>query len=340
MTHCSRNEVGSGDLQVSIGNRHLGSLVLLLVALAMSSPVFGEQQEQAVLDSLWIRASSGEVRYRDLVEPSKQALVEMAEQAVPYLVGELDTRSAREMHTLVDIFKRIGSPAVEDLVEALSSDNHDVVRLACRCLGPIEDEKATEPLLNLLGEDDFRVRAAAVKAIGEIGDSIATEQVIGMLTDSTETVRKSASVALGKIGDREAVEALIAALGDEHFSVRYTAVTSLVSFSPEANDKLLRELESLLTKRQTGDLAQEENSRLYFVVQCLGEMKERNALPLLREVLMVEDDWACRAFAAEALGEIGEASTLSSLKEAKKRETNPFALTKIKSAIERLKKEQ
>lgn len=292
------------------------------------------------MDSLWIRASSGELKYRDLVEPSKQSLVEMAEQSVPYLVGKLDTRSAREMHTLVDIFKRIGSPAVEDLIEALNSDNHDVVRLACRCLGPIEDRKATEPLLKLLSEDDFRVRAASVEAVGEIGDSVATEEVIEMLTDSTETVRRSASVALGKIGDREAVEALIAALGDEHFSVRYTAAASLVSLSPEANEKLIRELGSLLEKRQIGDLAQEESCRLYFVVQCLGEMKERSALPPLQEVLMVEDDWACRAFAAEALAEIGEVSTLSSLKEAKERETNPFALTKIESAIDRLKEEQ
>jgi HEAT repeat protein len=318
----------------------LGSLILMLVAVTISSPAFGEEQEQPILDSLWIRASSGELKYRDLVERSKQSLVEMAEQSVPYLVGKLDTKGAREMHTLVDIFKRIGSPAVDDLIESLRSENHDVVRLACRCLGPIEDKRATEPLLTLLEEDDFRVRAASVEAIGKIGDSIATEQVIEMLRDSSETVRKSASVALGKIGDREAVGPLIDALGDEHFSVRYTAVASLVSLSPEANEKLVRELRSLLEKRQIGQLAEKENSRLYFMVQYLGEMKERNALPLLREVLMVEDDWACRAFAAEALAQIGELSTLSSLEAARERETNPFALSKIESAIEKVKEEQ
>jgi HEAT repeat protein len=212
--------------------------------------------------------------------------------------------------------------------------------LACRCLGPIEDKRATGPLLTLLDEDDFRVRAASIEAIGQVRDTLATQEVIEMLTDSSETVRKSASVALGKIGDKKGVEALIAALGDEHFSVRYTAVASLLSLSPEANEKLVRELRSLLDKRRTGDLAEEENCRLYFVVQCLGEMKERNALPALQEVLTVEDDWACRAFAAEALAEIGEVSTLPSLKEAKERETNPFALTKIESAVERLKQRQ
>jgi len=202
--------------------KQLQSLTCLLALLTVCAPVSGGQEEQVVLDSLWIRASSGELKYRDSVEPSKKALVDLAEQSIPYLVTKLDTRSAREMHTLVDIFKRIGSQAVEALVEALSSDNHEVVRLACRCLGPIEDERATPPLLELFPEDDFRVRSAAVKAVGEIRDSTATEKVVELLSDSTETVRKSASVALGKIGDRKAVGPLVTALGDEHFSVRYT----------------------------------------------------------------------------------------------------------------------
>ena len=317
----------------------LHSVVLLLVVVAMSSPVFGEQVEQAVLDSLWIRASSGELRYRDLVEPSKKALAEMPEQSVPYLVGKLDTRSAREMHTLVDIFKKIGPAAVQSLVEALSSDNHDVVRLACRCLGPIEDRRATPPLLNLFLEEEFRVRSAAVKAVGEIGDTIATEEVIQMLSDSTETVRKSASVALGRIGDRRAVKPLVVALRDKHFSVRYTAVNSLTSLSPEANEELLLELENLLQKKQSESLTEEESFHLYFVVQALGELKEKKAVGFLLKLLRVDDDWACRAFAAEALGEIGEVSVLSSLREAKEREKNRFALAKIESAIEKLNEE-
>jgi HEAT repeat protein len=314
-------------------------VALFLVLLAMSSPVFGGQEEQAILDSLWIRASSGELRYRDLVEPSKKALTEMPEQSVPYLVGKLDTRSAREMHTLVDIFKKIGPAAVESLVEALSSDNHDIVRLGCRCLGPIEDKRATPPLLNLFFEEDFRVRSAAVEAVGEIGDTIATEEVIQMLSDSTETVRKSASVALGKIGHRKATGPLITALGDEHFSVRYTAVNSLGSLSPEANEHLLLELENLLQKKQSESLTEEESIHLYFVTQALGEIKEKKAVAFLQKLLRVDDDWACRAFAAEALGEIGEIAVVSSLEEAREKERNPFALTKIESAIDKLRQE-
>ncbi|MFQ5869774.1 MAG: HEAT repeat domain-containing protein, partial [Candidatus Zixiibacteriota bacterium] len=314
-------------------------LILFLTALVVASPVFGQQEQQAVLDSLWIRASSGELKYRNLVEPSKKALAEMPEQSVPYLVGKLDTRSAREMHTLVDIFKKIGPAAVESLVEALSSDNHDVVRLGCRCLGPIKDKRATPPLLNLFLEEDFRVRSAAVKAVGEIGDTIATEEVIQMLCDSTETVRKSASVALGKIGHRKATGPLITALGDEHFSVRYTAVNSLASLSPEANEELLRELENLLQRKESQSLTEGESFHLYFVVQALGEIKEKKAVAFLQKLVRVDDDWACRAFAAEALGEIGEITVVFSLEEAREKERNPFALTKIESAIEKLNEE-
>jgi HEAT repeat protein len=317
----------------------LHSVVLLLVLLAISSSVFGGQEKQAVLDSLWIRASSGELKYRDLVEPSKKALVEMPGQSITYLVTKLDTKSAREMQTLVDIFKGIGGVAVEALVEALSSNNHDVVRLACRCLGPIEDERATAALLNLFFQEDFRVRSEAVKAVGEIGDTIATEEVIEMLSDSTETVRKSASVALGKIGNKKGIKPLIAALGDEHFSVRYTAVTSLVNLSPAANLELVQELGNLLQRKESENLTDQEDLRLYFTIQSLGEMKEREVLGSLERILQTDDDWACRAFGAEALGEIGDLSAVSSLEKAKEKENNPFALTKIESAIEKLKKE-
>jgi len=118
--------------------------------------------------------------------------------------------------------------------------------------------------------------------------------------------------------------------------VRYTAVTALVSLSPEANQELIQRLESLLQKKESEKLIDEEKIRLYFVIQSLGELKEMKAVGLLEKIVKVDDDWACRAFAAEALAEIGEVSALSSLREAREKEENRFALTKIEAAIEKL----
>jgi HEAT repeat protein len=177
----------------------LSSAAAIMIMLLSSVNVFAESAEDsiaAIVDDLFMKASSGEVQFRDLVEPAKKELIEMSEKAVPQMITKLKTEDARERHTVEDIFKGIGDPAVPSLIKALNTENLYQLRLASNCLGLIGNNQATQPLLSLFAYDNHTVRSAAVTAVGRIKDTTAISEVISMLSDEAETVRKSAAVAL------------------------------------------------------------------------------------------------------------------------------------------------
>ena len=284
------------------------------------------------VDSLFIKACGGLEKYRDLAEPSKKALIDMGEEAVPYLLDKLDTQSAREKWTLIDIVSKIGEPAVMPLIESLKSDNKDEVKLASRILGDIKDKRAVNPLIELLDKEDFNTRSYACESLGKIGDTTAFTRVSSCLKDSVEVVRKSAAVALGKIKDSRAISHLIEGLSDPHFSVRMSSASALVEIG-EPSVKPLIELLSLSTNAIAIHLAIESLGKLK---DKLSEAKSigRAIKPLLKK--LEDDDWATRAFTVEALGEIGDKKGIKAIKNLKKREAHPFVLKKIEEVLAKI----
>jgi len=283
------------------------------------------------VDSLFIKACGGLEKYRDLAEPSKKALIEMGEEAVPYLLDKLDTQSAREKWTLIDIVSKIGEPAVMPLIESLKSDNKDEVKLASRILGDIKDKRAVSPLIELLDKEDFNTQSHACESLGKIGDTTAFAHISSCLKDSVEVVRKSAAVALGKMsamgrsafGGKEgrAIPYLIEGLSDPHFSVRMSAASALVEIG-EPSVKPLIELLNLST----------DTIAIHLAIESLGKLEEKHATkPLLKK--LEDKDWATRAFTVEALGEIGDKKGIKAIKNLKKREAHPFVLKKIEEVL-------
>jgi HEAT repeat protein len=308
-------------------------LVLFIISslfILHSSALADELKER--VDSLFINACGGLEKYRDLAEPSKKALIEMGEEAVPYLLEKLDTQSAREKWTLIEIVSKIGEPAVMPLIEYLKSDNKDEVKLASRILGDIKDKRATIPLTELLDKEDFNTRSYACESLGKIGDTTAFTDVTSCLKDSVEVVRKSAAVALGKMKDSRAIPHLIEGLSDPHFSVRMTSASSLV----EIGEPSLRPLIELLSL-STDPMDPADSMAVYLAIESLGKLKDKRALkPLIKK--LEDDDWATRAFIVEALGEIGDKKGIKAIRNLKKRETHPFVLKKIEEVLGKIEK--
>ena len=293
--------------------------------------VYANELKEKV-DSLFIKACGWLEKYRDLAEPSKKALIEMGEEAVPYLLDKLSAQSARERWTLVDILSKIGEPAVMPLIESLRSDNKDEVKLASRILGDIKDKRAVSPLIELLNKEDFNTRSHACESLGKIGDTTAFVHVSSCLKDSVEVVRKSAAVALGKMRDRRAIPHLIEGLSDPHFSVRMTSASALVEIG-EPSVKPLIEVLSL----STDPMDPADTIAIHLAIESLGKLKEKRAVkPLLKK--LEDNDWATRAFTVEALGEIGNKKGIKAIRNLKKRETHPFVLKKIKEVLGKIKK--
>ncbi|HLG94247.1 MAG TPA: HEAT repeat domain-containing protein, partial [candidate division Zixibacteria bacterium] len=127
--------------------------VFAIVLLSFETVFAQTDTLRAKVDSLFVRASSGQLRYRELNEPSKKALREMPE-AIPYLVEKLPIRDARERRTLIDILGKMPD-AVMPVAEATESSNRDVVKTACEILGELKDSRATSYLVKVLDHRDI-----------------------------------------------------------------------------------------------------------------------------------------------------------------------------------------
>ena len=299
--------------------------LLLGIVLALCATSWSEDLKSKV-DELFLKASSGEERYRDLVEPSKKALIEMGQDAVPYLIEKLGTQDAREILTLIEILGRIGEPAVLPLIEVLKSDNKDKVKTASRILGDIKNKRAVQPLSDLLSNSDYNIRANACASLGKIGDTTVLNEVMSLLNDSVEVVRKSAAVSLGDLNNPRAIDALIKALKDRHFSVRLTASNSLVRLGKPAVDPLLQVLKD-----------KEEDAR-YLSIESLGKIKDPRAIPFLIDELKSQD-WAERGFAVEALMNMEDQKGIDAVRRMQPTETHPFVKRKIKESLAKLETE-
>jgi len=299
--------------------RHLALAISLAIILIAQSLQAGEIEDR--VDSLFMLASTPEQHYQHLVDPSREALAEMGETAVPRLVEKLNTDDARERHALDNIFKRIGSPATPYLVKALNTDDIVVLRNTARCLGEVRDKSAGPALVELFTHEDKSIRSTAATSVGKCVDSSAVEPLIALLDDDVESVRKSAAVALGRIADSKAVQSLIQSLSDNHFSVRMTAAAALVKIGKPAAEQLLAVYDDLDT-----------------IPKCLSfEVWSKLEFKPARNLVINETkstDRYMRGFAIVALADIDPKKARKRIKEMQGRETDLFVMSMLEKVTE------
>lgn len=209
-------------------NRARTLLLLLILIATGNGSAWATPSDSARVDSLFVYASSGSVRFRDMVQPAKDSLIAMGEKAAPWLARKLDATDARERLTLAQLFEGIGAVAVPYVTPYLDSAGEYMPKNAARCLGKIDDSSATPALITQLDHKEYSVRSEVATALGMIADGRATQPLLDQLSDEPDPeVRKSAVVALGRIGDPAAAEALIDAFDDPFFGVRQTAILAI-----------------------------------------------------------------------------------------------------------------
>lgn len=106
---------------------------------------------------------------------------------------------------------KIGSPAVEPLIEVLENYEPNIYEEAIILLGRIGDTRAVEPLITALqGTDHFYPREKISEALGNIGDERAVEPLINLFESITEEgFRRPPAEALGMIGNAQAIDFLL-----------------------------------------------------------------------------------------------------------------------------------
>jgi HEAT repeat protein len=267
----------------------LAALAFAISLFGIASPHAQTETDAARVNRLFLWASSGEVRFRDMVQPAKDSLIAMGETAAEHLATKLGSTDARERHTIADLYAGIGSVAVPYLVPHLDSAGEYAPKNAARCLGRIGDTSATMDLIPKLNHDLYAVRSEVATALGKIADVRAADSLIARLSvESDSDVRKSCTVALGSIGDLRAAPALIFALDDPFFGVRQSAVSALAKLDPPPTAALLGAIKTL------------DGVALHGAIVALGGTQDARAQTLLFE-LLDDDDPLIRGFAVEGL---------------------------------------
>ena len=246
-------------------------LILLIAAVSLSAPIDPDTQKlYNKIDSLFVIASSGELKYRDKVEPAIGAIARLGVPAVPHLIDKLTTNSARERLTLIQIMVNIGRPAVPKLVEALGRPEWLVVQRVCWTLGDIGDPGAIEPLKQVSYNPNWQVREYSIRAIGKIGNTAGVPSVIKAFSDSVGQVRKAAAFASGEIKDDAALQPLVKALGDDFYGARFEAMEALLHFDTANVVAALKEA-----------IVNASNIQANLICQTLGKIGTSDALNVL-----------------------------------------------------------
>ncbi len=217
---------------------------ICLVVVATAATMVADDTLQAKIDSMFVIASSGDFKFRELVEPTIEDMAALGEVAVPYLIDRLGTKDSRERFTLRTILEKIGSPAVPYLNEALlKSDSLKLSRIAL-VLYYIPDSSSVDNLMAVSDNEYYWVRYQAVRALGKIGDMRAASAVERAFQDNNELIRTMAAVAAGRLGAREFIKNLAMALADSYYGVRMAAFEELKNLDCNSKrDSLLPFLE-------------------------------------------------------------------------------------------------
>jgi len=306
--------------------------VFLLPDFAISQENSNTDSLKQLVDSLFIISSAGFVKFADLEGPARKQLIEMKEQSVPYLIPKLSNRDARDINTLIELFKGIGDAATAQLLQALQTEDIWQIRTTCRCLAEIKDRRAVPGLIKVLNHPDYQIRNYATTALGNTKDTTAFNSIVEILKDSIEVPRKAAAYALGELNDKRGVPYLISVLSDKHFSVRMVAMESLVKIGKVAIPALIQ----LLDDWSDNDSTEKPNS-YYLAIEALGKIKEPQVLPVLLDLLK-SPDWMTKGVAVEALGNYNNPKITVALTNLKKSETHPFVKDKIEKVLEKIGK--
>jgi len=160
-------------------------------------------------------------------------LVEAAEQAVPFLLKQLEIDDDAMRARVAAVLGRIDSEQVlEALHQRLKSEKSDDVRR--ELIGAVGNHRKPESIGKirefLLNKNPL-LRLETVMALGRIGDKSALPDVKRSSLDDDHRVRRAAVVAMGLLGVKDAIPALIDRLRDENLSVRTIAHVALKKIS-------------------------------------------------------------------------------------------------------------
>lgn len=274
------------------------------------------------IDSIFVIASSAELKYREMVEPAKDSIAAIGVEAVPRLVELYKSNTSRERRSVENILKKIGRDAVPYLRKSLLLDDFRQVSRICYVLGEIKDSSAVAELIDIISHERWQVRSSCAGALGKIGDKLADETITALLSDSVETVRKSAAVAAGRLLVDTAIEKLVHMLGDDFYGPRMCAAEALVVIGKKSIKPIVDSLDS--ENSMVGDLGCSTLGNIGGDLAAIGAARQLKSESAARRVLAVK-----------AILQSNSSLVCGLVEQLKETETDPVVLFYIDKTLEK-----
>ncbi len=176
-----------------------------------------------------------------LGDPAKRgaAASELLRIGPPAVDGLVEAMSGRDPNLRVpaaQLLVKMGNTAIPRLSQLLASAHPETRQLVADMLGEIHHPGALPALLEAARGQFFTVRARAASALAKIGDPQAVPALINLLSDNEPTVRIAAALAVGSFRDKSALIRLSdLLLEDREIEVRQAAAQGLAATRlPEA----------------------------------------------------------------------------------------------------------
>ena len=231
------------------------------------------------------------------------------ERAIKSLISVLGVRVNGIGQLAATALVGIGTPAVDDLIVCLTSDEPEIRKLAITALGEIKDERSFESLLTTLKDENLDVRRQALLAIINFQSNQVMEAALTALHDPG--LRVEASLFLGAKKDLRVLPYLLETLSGSDPLNAYRAQRVLASIGKPAVDELiliLRDRNPEYPMREVRRKMEADKQPLAFPMRCGNEPPP----PILDP----------RRLAAIALGEIGDERAITALTEALNEESS------------------
>ena len=263
-----------------------------------------------------------------LAAPSLVAAQEMSAPDYQTAFAALTGADATARATSAETLGRRAASHRADLVPVLrrlvrEDPQWEVRASAGRALGRLAARDAVPDLVRALRDPVVDVRVVAAAAIWRLPDPAAVPALIELLADPDASARQWATLALGVIRDTRAVTPLAGLLHDPESSVRVDVVRSLGRIRDVG---ALEPLEAFV--RESGREA-EERAEAISAIAGLDTPARMDALGRLLD----HSDRGVRQHAAEALGQIGDALVLPTLRHRVAVERVPQVRTALNAAI-------
>jgi HEAT repeat protein len=189
------------------------------------------------LEVLYDKATTRLVSFQTVKDSAVEEFVSLgkhpstADTVLAFLVSKFDTKSSIERHTLKNILKEIGTPAIKWIASRMDYRGSDAearsLKQSLWVLGEIGSEQIIEPVAHFSSDRAWTVRSGAFTALGKSKSNMILPYVIEGLDDSVALVRKSAYYALGEIATEHELNYLLHGLEDDFYGVRYAALSGI-----------------------------------------------------------------------------------------------------------------